>query len=465
MKRYKRYHIEIKRVPHLYPVPHKFEPVINKFELLKMLVGEFFHYFLKGLKNKKLKIYLKTFLDRPCKYGVFYGRFGGFKPIKEKCTRCFECKIEYPKVVKDVIINPHYKALHKIGLNMEDIDTILYESETGKEKVSGMGYRGPFSGYGFDSIWLDMSEIVRPTRDGKEGREYISTETQIGRKVRRFGEGKSKTVTIQIPIIFDYQPFGNYELHHSIARASLRSGTLYIVSLELFEKFKNQYKCLVPLIKVNDYIKDFKTKILEFEIDKIEEIKRYDAIRSANPDSIIIGRIKAEDNFESLILSLLKKGADGIHLCANYDGRGFSKSGHIKDFLLSIHKKLTDYGIRSTISIIASGGINKAEHVPKAIGCGADVVAIDIPVHIALQSEFKEKGDEYDMIPKKIDIEWGMQRILNLLSAWHEQLIEALSAMGKRDSRRLTGDFGRLIFFEEMFKEAFSGIERKNEGN
>jgi hypothetical protein len=41
------------------------------------------------------------------------------------------------------------------------------------------GYGGPFKGPGFDSIWTDMSEIVRPTCDGIHGREYISTTVDL----------------------------------------------------------------------------------------------------------------------------------------------------------------------------------------------------------------------------------------------------------------------------------------------
>lgn len=29
-------------------------------------------------------------------------------------------------------------------------------------------------------MWLDMSEIVRPTRDGIHGREYIATTVEVG---------------------------------------------------------------------------------------------------------------------------------------------------------------------------------------------------------------------------------------------------------------------------------------------
>ena len=31
-------------------------------------------------------------------------------------------------------------------------------------------------------MWTDMSEIVRPTRDGIHGREYISSSVDIGQK-------------------------------------------------------------------------------------------------------------------------------------------------------------------------------------------------------------------------------------------------------------------------------------------
>jgi len=53
--------------------------------------------------------------------------------------------------------------------------TTWNQADTGRIPVSGAGYRGRFHGPGFDSIWTDMSEIVRPTRDGIHGREYIST--------------------------------------------------------------------------------------------------------------------------------------------------------------------------------------------------------------------------------------------------------------------------------------------------
>ena len=63
----------------------------------------------------------------------------------------------------------------------ENITQTWFQAETGKIPISGAGYGGKFAGEGFDGIWLDMSEIVRPTRDGVHGRETISTKVDLGR--------------------------------------------------------------------------------------------------------------------------------------------------------------------------------------------------------------------------------------------------------------------------------------------
>ena len=88
-----------------------------------------------------------------------------------------------------------------------------FQAETGRIPVSGSGYGGPFSGPGFDSMWTDMSEIVRPTRDGIHGREYINTSVDIGRKLPRLtlADGQLTVdppplVETPLPVIFDMIP-------------------------------------------------------------------------------------------------------------------------------------------------------------------------------------------------------------------------------------------------------------------
>jgi hypothetical protein len=48
--------------------------------------------------------------------------------------------------------------------------------------------------------------------------------------------------------------------------------------------------------------------------------------------------------------------------------------------------------------------------------------------------------------------------VVNLIAAWHGQLLEVLGAMGLRDVRRLRGEVGRAIFLEEIEKETFGQI-------
>ncbi len=74
----------------------------------------------------------------------------------------------------------------------EIITQTWYQAETGRIPISGAGYGGKFAGEGFEGLWLDMSEIVRPTRDGIHGREYISTQVDIGAGLERlvFEHGK-----------------------------------------------------------------------------------------------------------------------------------------------------------------------------------------------------------------------------------------------------------------------------------
>jgi hypothetical protein len=49
--------------------------------------------------------------------------------------------------------------------------------------------------------------------------------------------------------------------------------------------------------------------------------------------------------------------------------------------------------------------------------------------------------------------------MVNLVGAWHSQLIEVLGAMGIREVRRLRGEMGRAIFMEEIEKEAFGDLD------
>ena len=102
--------------------------------------------------------------------------------IDAMCRDCYRCVQGCPRELIFKAMNPQYRQLGDDYWTPEIIATTWNQAETGKIPVSGAGYGGVFAGEGFDSCWTDMSEIVRPTRDGIHGREYISTTVDLGRK-------------------------------------------------------------------------------------------------------------------------------------------------------------------------------------------------------------------------------------------------------------------------------------------
>ncbi len=76
-----------------------------------------------------------------------------------------------------------------------------------------------------------------------------------------------------------------------------------------------------------------------------------------------------------------------IHLVFDVHGaeRRHRPPRHVRDVLREVHGTLVKEGIRDEVTLVASGGIALAEHMAKAIICGADLVAIDMPLLLALE--------------------------------------------------------------------------------
>ena len=451
---YRRFKIESRPAPHVYPIPNRFDVRARKIRLAAMLVHEAFEY----------RFEKEVVLSRPCIYGVFSGHFGGFKPLKHKCVGCMRCVQEYPHIMT-VKPSEAYKKLGDSFWTPEMVYTVWNEASTGKIPVKGMGYKGAFGGEGFDGIWTDMSEIVRPTRDGVYGREYISTCVDVGRKPTSIDLDNvietPRTMEIPLPIIFDELPNGtdNDDVQTAVALAAGKVGTLDVARETRLGRPGPEN--LLPLID-EEGIEDYEEKqpsILEFDAEKPSVLRK---LLTRFDRSIIIGRLPLREDSGRVASELARQGVHGLHLYADYHGRDYSRDPrHISTALRDVHQQLVRDGLRDQVTIIASGGITLAEHVPKAIICGADLVGIDTTILVALQAEFlgeTRNRANCGLRPRRINPEWGAQRLVNLMGVWHDQLIEILGAMGMRDVRRLRGDIGRSMMDSELREQSFKGI-------
>jgi len=336
---YHRIRIESKPAPHVYPIPNKFDVSARKLRLAAMLVHEAFEY----------KFNKEVVLSRPCIYGVFGGRFGGFKPVKHKCVGCMRCVQEYPHMMT-VKHSNRYRRLGDSFWTRENVFTVWNEASTGKIPVKGMGYKGAFSGEGFDEMWTDMSEIVRPTRDGVYGREYISTSVDIGRKPKSIDftevDDQPKTLEIPVPIIFDELPNGtdNPDVRAAIGRAAEKIGTLDIAKdVRLGEPGLDN---LLPIID-EEGIADYGEKqpeIAEFDAERPDLLKK---LLARFDRSILIGRLLLKEDSGSVACELARQGVHGLHFCADYHGHDYSKDGrHVSTALKDVHQQLVREGLR-----------------------------------------------------------------------------------------------------------------------
>jgi hypothetical protein len=163
-------------------------------------------------------------------------------------------------------------------------------------------------------------------------------------------------------------------------------------------------------------------------------------------------------------MELRGQGVRILHLVADRNGReiGADHPRFVKDVLRELHGALVQGGGRDEMTIIAGGGIALAEHMAKAIICGADLVSVDVAPLVSLGCRVCA-GDHGKGCPAGLgDAEpsYAAQRVVNLMGAWHSQMIEVLGAMGIREVRRLRGETGRAMFLEDLERDAFRELVR-----
>jgi len=400
-------------------------------------------------------------------------------PNTEVCRNCFRCIQECPRGALEKSLFSEFSESGGEYWTPDILLTLWKQAETGSVPVSGAGYRGPFTGKGFDSMWTDMSEIVRPTRDGIHGREYISTSVDLGRKLNHLAfDSDNKLVsklenmvTISVPVVFDMTEYDLIpELMEAVVKAAEELDTFVIIPVDkITENIASYNKYIIPLISTSEIgnneglIKKSRTVAIDYSVEDPGDYPLIKEKIAELGNIVTITRVPATGNVAGTATELTRNGAEVIHIVADYRGGGIddSKGRYIKDIIREVHAELLKDKIRDEVTIMVSGGIALAEHVAKAMLCGSDLTAIDLPLLIALGARIYEEPEKSLIMPEglsQIPLPTIVQRIVNLVGAWHSQILEVMGAMGIRDIRRLRGESGRAMFFEEMDKETFGKI-------
>ncbi len=422
-------------------------------------------------------------VKKECVYKVYEKRDLNARQMLDSldtvCKDCFRCVQGCPNRLIQKGMSPTYKVMGDSYWTPEIISNLWFQAESGRIPVSGAGYGGPFTGPGFDSMWTDMSEIVRPTRDGIHGREYISTTVDLGRKLRNLEfdeQGRLLSdvlplVEIPLPIIFGDLPWSppKKQITLTFLRAAKSLGTFAIVrQTDLRPELGPFLENMILLIDGNA------SELSSETIEKLRmiEIPEGDGamalqkkLKEVNPDLVCIVGMRVRPDASDRIMQLVHDGAEVIRLYADEFGMESSNEPlFIKERMKQIHLRLVEAGLRDQITLLAGGGVAMAEHMAKLIICGADALTIDIPLLVAMECRVCRRCKEGIDCPVElgaVDPDWGAARIQNLMAGWQNQLLEILGAMGIREVRRLRGEMGRAMFFEDLEKELFATMGKR----
>jgi len=431
------------------------------------------------------------------------------EPGSDLCRGCLVCPQQCPRGALEVVRNPALAAVGQEPFDVDSVLTIWAEAADGKIPVRGAGYGGRFRGEGFDGVWTDMSEIVRPTRDGIHGREHISTTFSLGRKLAslsglRFdAEGRlidriPLTREIPLPVLFGHLPFGRWgtRMAAALARAARELGTFALLDLDVArsleppteqseegevavrylrenrnhvvlrlgdEAFDAEQRPVAPkdngdLLHVSDLLGW--TSVLAVP-DHPALLERVDGLRASNPDLIVIVQLPATPEAPGRAVELARAGVGALQLACGWRGTWADGTGgqhRVSEAIRAAHLALVEAGVRDTVSLLVSGGIARAEHVPKAILLGADAVVLDVPLLVAIGCDVCGACGRDEPCPHGLDgldPRWAVRRVVNLMAAWRNQLLEVLGAMGLREVRRLRGEVGRGLFADELERDLY----------
>ena len=420
-------------------------------------------------------------VKRACAYGLYRDEADtlreeiGFLDYIYQCKGCLSCVQDCTKNILTRVVNPEYERLGDDYFTPEIILTTWYQAETGHIPVSGAGYGGRFTGPGFDAMWTDMSEIVRPTRDGIHGREYINTSVDIGRKRDHlvFEDGRltvppSPLLSVPLPVIFEAIPkrWQRGPVVPAIIKAAAEIDLLSVVQADdIPAGFSVEQDCIVPMLSASDAAvgEGVSAAAMVMVPDHADVSEVRASLKKRNPEQIVAVRVQASADAASRVCQLTRDGTEVVHLVFDRSGLEPASSSprHARDVLREVHGALVKEGTRDQMTLIASGGVAMAEHMAKAVICGADLVAIDVPLLLAMECRLCEECERDQVCPialSEVDQAYAERRVVNLMAAWHQQLIEMLGAMGIREVRRLRGETGRAMFFEDLERESFGEL-------
>ncbi len=196
----------------------------------------------------------------------------------------------------------------------------------------------------------------------------------------------------------------------------------------------------------------------QHDIYSIEDLRLLiNAVKEASGYKPVCVKIAAVHNVASIATGVVHAGADMVYLDGYRAGTGATPV-IVRDnvgiptelALAAVDQRLRDEGIRHKASLVVAGGFSNSADVMKAIALGADAVAIGTAFLVSCgcygcqrcQSGKCAWGltTNDPVISKRLEVEWAVERLSNLIEAWHHEMKEVMGLNGIYDIGSFRGN-------------------------
>lgn len=377
--------------------------------------------------------------ERQCANGVH--RFDAERKTmvsdESKCVNCQRCVCFCP--THALKIQRSSCALRENdNWDEETVKELYRQAGSGGVLLSSMGNPKRFPVY-WDKILINASQVTNPPIDPL--REPMETRVFLGRKperMRREPDGRLNCdlppqLQLSMPVLFSAMSYGSisYNAHACLARAARELGICYNTGEGgLHEDFYDYGENTIVQVASGRFgvHKRYLNAGAAIEIKMGQGAKP--GIGGHLPGTKIVGDISRT--------RMVPEGTDAISPAPHHD-------------IYSIEdQRLREEGIRNHVSLIAGGSIRSSADVVKAIALGADACYIGTAALLALgchlcrscQTGLCNWGitTQRPELVKRLDIDEGSRRLVNLMTAWRHEIKEMMGGMGINSVEALRGN-------------------------
>ena len=171
----------------------------------------------------------------------------------------------------------------------------------------------------------------------------------------------------------------------------------------------------------------------------------------------VIVKVAAVHNVAAIASGIARSGADIIAIDGFRGGTGAAPT-RIRDnvgipielALAAVDQRLRDEGIRNNVSLVVGGSIRSAADVVKAVALGADACYVATAALLALGCHLCRSchtgrcnwgiATQRPDLVRRLNPEVGCERLVNLMNAWRNEIMEIMGGMGINSIEALRGN-------------------------